>query len=88
VVAARIDIAMRLLAVSGDPSTVPFLVPVAGHEDHFLRWNAVRSVMALDPETGMRLLRSAADDCHPHVRDAARRSLAALERAATEGAPA
>jgi hypothetical protein len=88
VVAARIDIAMRLLAASGDPSAVPFLVPVADHEDHFLRWNAVRSVMALDPETGMRLLRSAADDRHSHVRDAARRSLAALERAATEGAPA
>jgi hypothetical protein len=76
---ARLEGGMRLLRVLGHTPAAPIVAALAEHEAHFVRWTAIRYAMALDPDEGLRLLRRAATDPHPHVRRAAERALARLD---------
>ncbi len=83
---SRLQYTARLLAQVGGPSSLPGLRRLLEHRDHFVRWTALRSIMAIDPEEGTARVREAVHDPHPHVRNAATRSLAKLAEmaAATE----
>jgi len=49
------------------------------HPDHFVRWSAISNLIQLDLQKGISLLKKASvNDGHPHVRDAAQRSLKML----------
>jgi len=48
-------------------------------EDHFVRWSAVRAVLALAPGLGRELLERAKNDHHPHVRPAAHQTAELLQ---------
>ncbi|WP_437753451.1 HEAT repeat domain-containing protein [Sorangium sp. So ce1389] len=80
--ASRLDYVARLLAEISDASSVPALKSLLDHEDHFVRWSAVRGIMRLDHAEGLAAVRAALEDPHPHVRNAARKALhrVALER--------
>lgn len=48
------------------------------HPVHDVRWEAVKTLASLDAAAGVAALHDAADDPHPHVRAAARKSLAMI----------
>jgi hypothetical protein len=48
---------------------------LASHPAHDVRWEAVQTLVALNPAAGAIALRRAVLDAHPHVRNAATRSL-------------
>jgi len=85
---SRLQYTARLLAAVGGNSSLPGLRRLLEHKDHFVRWTALRSIMALDPEEGTARVREAVNDPHPHVRNAATRSLAKLAQMAASPAVA
>jgi HEAT repeats len=76
---SRLEFACRVLAEMGDESVASSMTHLMNHPDHFVRWAAVRSTSSLDWRLGRELLRTAAQDAHPHVRAAASRMLAERE---------
>ena len=60
-------------------NAVPALEHLYGHPDHFVRWSAISNLIQLDSQKGTLLLEKASlNDVHPHVRNAARKSLEML----------
>jgi len=50
------------------------------HPDHFVRWSAISNLIQIDFQKGVTLLKKASTyDCHPHIRNAAVKSLRGLE---------
>ncbi len=80
----RMDFAARILARMGYEPAAPTLEDLFSHPAHFVRWAAARELMLLDPERGMKLIERATEDPHPHVRNAAKRSLEKLQPARAE----
>jgi HEAT repeat protein len=76
---SRMEFATKLLAQIGDESSLPQLSALARHEDHFVRWAAIRATAAIDPARGLRALRDALSDPHPQIVSAA---LTAIPRVA------
>lgn len=72
---SRIEFATRLLAKMGDTSSFPQLWSLCCHQDHFVRWGAVRAIVAIDLSEGLRALEVAVSDVHPQVANAARASI-------------
>lgn len=72
---SRIDYAIQIMSAVGDPDDLPQLIALCKHPAHFVRWQAIKAVTRLDFDAGMRALEDAATDQHPHVRDAAKRTL-------------
>lgn len=70
--------AMWALVQLGHPRAAEAIAGLYEHPAHYLRWDAVRALMEVDPERGMELLQRAATDPHPHVRRAAQRALEQL----------
>ena len=49
--------------------------------DHFVRWEAAKTILKLDTSLGIDLLKTAAsNDSHPHVRTAAKKTLKNLKK--------
>jgi HEAT repeat protein len=61
----------------GDQASLPQLWDlIKNHPDHFVRWGALRAVVAIDLEEGTQALAMAAvEDPHRHVREAAAAAL-------------
>ncbi len=78
---SRLEFAINYSGVVGNCASLDAVTPFVEHELHYIRWSAVRSVMRLDPQRGVALLKNAANDRHPHVRNAAQRTLQRLAAA-------
>jgi hypothetical protein len=84
--ASRMQMMLRTLVAlhgeggdeAGRARSVDAIERLAGHDFHFLRWTAIQSLCALDAERGLRHLRDARADPHPHVAHAAARALEKL----------
>lgn len=74
--ATRIAYAPELLVQLDSAGSVPVLAELTTHPRHFVRWNAVKALCALDAKAGLQALEAARADAHPHVRRAAEASLA------------
>ena len=72
---SRIEFATRLIAKMGNTSSLPQLWSLCRHQDHFVRWGAVRAIVAIDLDEGLRALEVAVSDIHPHVANAARSAI-------------
>ncbi|WP_414517059.1 HEAT repeat domain-containing protein [Nostoc sp. PCC 9305] len=72
---SRLEYTAWMLSELGDDTSIPALKTLLEHEDHYVRWAAIRSVARLDFTQGVNLLHTALEDPHPHIRNAARRSL-------------
>lgn len=72
---------MSMVALAGalpDTSSLEPLRQVLNeHPDHFVRWSAVRSLLQIDNAIGIEALKKSLHDFHPHVRNAAVKTLAA-----------
>ncbi|MGH6616344.1 HEAT repeat domain-containing protein [Sphingomonas sp.] len=64
-----------LLADVADAPSADYLEPFINHEQHFIRWHAMKSIYAIDKEAGLKLIDRARDDPHDHVRAAALETL-------------
>jgi hypothetical protein len=73
--ASRLELLTRVIADFKHAEAVPQLIQLAGHEDHYVRWNTVRHLLRVDTAAGMQQLRVAVNDSHPDVRDAACRTM-------------
>lgn len=63
--------AITVLVKMGSVRAAPEIALAYNSADHFVRWSAVRAVLALDDHLGRELLERAKSDAHPHVRSAA-----------------
>ncbi|PSJ40504.1 HEAT repeat domain-containing protein [Allosphingosinicella deserti] len=82
---SRLRIAARIMgALPGDGSTADVLERLArSDQTHFVRWEAAESIWKIDPVRGTALLRDhLAQDPHPAIREAARKTLANIAAAA------
>lgn len=73
--ASRLQFAAKVLAMFGCDSSINPLKCLLQHQDHFVRWSAIQSIFTIDNELGYQLLQECANDPHPHVRNAAKRTL-------------
>ena len=71
----RLQYALKFLAMlEGDEQTPQIVGALVSHENHAVRWDAVRALLGIDPAHGKRALRNAMNDAHPHVAAAARKT--------------
>ena len=76
---SRLQWAAESLVELASTDSAPALEKLYTHPDHFVRWSALSNLIQLDYEKGIALLRqAAANDDHPHVKDAASRSIEML----------
>jgi hypothetical protein len=75
---ARLQYTARLFTHLGGESTLPGLRRMLEHREHFVRWTALQSIVAIDPIEGAARVHDAVLDPHPHIRNAATRALAKL----------
>jgi hypothetical protein len=79
--ASRIEYVVELLGRLADPQSLDTLKILArDHPAHFVRWSAIKALARIDPGTALQNLRDARFDCHPHIRDAAVKSLTTIDR--------
>jgi hypothetical protein len=75
---SRLQYTARLFTHLGGESTLPGLRRMLDHREHFVRWTALQSIMAIDPIEGAARVHEAVLDPHPHIRNAAARALVKL----------
>ncbi|NEQ79293.1 MAG: HEAT repeat domain-containing protein [Moorea sp. SIO2I5] len=74
--ASRLQYTAYMLSEIGNQNSVAPLQDLMEHEDHFVRWAAVRAIMKIDFYDGLKMLDIVRHDPHPHVRNAASKALA------------
>lgn len=67
-----------LLAAVGSPTSIGFIEPYLAHAAHHVRWKAVQTIGQLAPDLRYGVVKAAANDPHPHVRQAAADTLQRL----------
>jgi hypothetical protein len=75
---SRLEMAIAVLARMADAHALPAIRALCDHEDHFVRWSAIRTALALDPQGSLDILERAKADGHQHVRAAATKVLSAI----------
>ena len=73
---SRLQFTCHTLAALGSPTSIPALTTLTAHPEHYVRWAAIQSICSISQSDGIECLRRALDDDHPHVRNAARKTLA------------
>ncbi|MEH0396210.1 HEAT repeat domain-containing protein [Streptomyces sp. B21-088] len=74
--ASRLTYAIRLLGATGNPACAHRLAALSRHEQHQVRWEAVRALHRVDRAAGTaRLREAAATDPHPEIRATAATAL-------------
>lgn len=83
---SRAQLLATLLRELGSKGSIHALEILSHHEDHFLRWHAMREMVALDIDSGRRRIAEAVTkDAHPQVRHVAAQSQAILQEKADAG---
>lgn len=77
---SRLQCAMMILAELGSTRALPYIKELTKSNEHFLRWDAVKVLLALNPEEGKPYLEKALKDPHPHVRCAAKSTLSIFHK--------
>ena len=67
-----------LLADVASTDSIECLRPFVNHEQHFIRWRAIRSIYAIDQADGIELVKGALTDPHTQIRAAATATLSQL----------
>jgi hypothetical protein len=77
--ASRLEFAAHALAELRGEGAAEGLARLCDHPDHFVRWSAIRGLTRVDLRAGLEKVRAAVADPHPHVRNAAARTLRKME---------
>lgn len=74
----QIKVALQMFRMFNSEDAIPTAVRLFDHPAHDIRWEVVKTVMHLSKEEGIKLLRRAVTDRHPHVKNAASKTLQSL----------
>lgn len=72
---SRIQMAAMMLTRLGSVKAIPALKSLCQSKIHFIRWEAIKAILALLPDEGYPLLLKAKKDVHPQIRIAADKTL-------------
>ena len=64
------------LTMPGTLKKLSALKKLMTHPEHYVRWAAVQGICSISREEGIECLRKSLEDDHPHIRNAALKSLA------------
>jgi len=68
---------LEMLASVRSSESVPHVAQLSRHPAHFIRWKAIQTMWNIDETQAKDMLADALNDPHPHVRAAARSTIAA-----------
>lgn len=68
---------LRFLTEFGNSSSVDAIRGLLSYPLHYVRWEAVRAIAQLQPDSLREVLENLASDAHPHIRNAANKMLEA-----------
>ena len=74
----RTSVTVKILSKLGNDKSIKLLLKLCEHESHVVRWDSVRSLIQLDLDEGMKILKEMICDDHLEIRSAARKSLKLL----------
>jgi hypothetical protein len=72
---SRLQFTCHTLAALGSPTSIPALKKLIDHPDHYVRWAAIQGICAISREDGLECLHRSLGDRHPHIRNAAQKTL-------------
>lgn len=78
--ATQLSALCAYFAANHHPGAAQPMMDLLHHRNHQVRWEATRSMWKIDRDIGLQALRAALDDVHPHVRNAATRTMAKLNQ--------
>jgi HEAT repeat protein len=73
---SRLQFTCHTLAALGSSKSIPALKRLMTHPEHYVRWAAIQGICAISREEGIACLRQSLEDKHPHIRNAAQKTLA------------
>jgi hypothetical protein len=65
----------QVFGATQDADAAPFVLELARHEAHFVRWAAIQAMGRIDGDAARQLLGESCEDPHPHIQAAARKTL-------------
>ena len=71
----RLMTSLKIIGINQYLDSKEILIKLTNHDEHCIRWEAVRSLINIDFEEGKKVLNSMLHDKHPEVRNAAKKSL-------------
>lgn len=71
----RLMTSLKIFGMTQFLESKEILIKLTNHDEHCVRWEAVRSLINVDFEKGKKVLTAMLDDKHPEIRNAARKSL-------------
>jgi hypothetical protein len=74
----RLKTSIEILTNIGDIHSINLVTQFCSHKSHFIRWKAVNSLINIDYEKGIDILKSMISDSHPEIQLAAKKSLELL----------
>ncbi|HKV93042.1 MAG TPA: HEAT repeat domain-containing protein [Candidatus Angelobacter sp.] len=74
-ISSRLQFTCHTLAALGSPTSITALKKLMIHPEHFVRWAAIQSICMISREDGIECLHQALEDDHPHIRNAAQKTL-------------
>jgi hypothetical protein len=72
----RINTSLRIISDIGNKNSIPMLQEFSKHKSHFIRWEAIRTLINIDFELAIKIIKKMSkDDPHIEVRNAAENSI-------------
>lgn len=68
--------AADVLSLFDSESSIPAFEVMSNHPSYYVRWRAIQGLAYISTDLGMKKLKEALHDKHPHVRQAAEKALA------------
>jgi len=68
----------KVLGAIGDVGALPHLFELGTHPSHFVRWASIQAAGQIDRDVATRLLMTATNDAHPHIRAMSTKTLIKL----------
>jgi hypothetical protein len=66
----RIEQTCRMLGQLGDPASIDVLKKLLSHSKHNVRWEAMRNLINLNFDEGVKMLKTLENDSHPEIKKA------------------
>lgn len=75
----QIKVALKIISLLKHTDSLEAVCVLCNHPSHDVRWAAVQTLGAIDSATAKQMLAKAVKDPHPHVRAAAKKTLAQVD---------
>ncbi len=75
----QLKIALEIFKLFGEENALPAVIKLCEHENHDVRWEAIRTLGMLDLDLAEERLKDATFDSHPHIRQSAIETLSQIQ---------